>query len=237
MEAAAPPARRGRPPKISAARILDVARARPDTSWTLAELAAELGVTEPALYYYFPNKQAVLRALGDAVVAELTLPVCEDDWQQWLRAVAVELFELGIRNQGLSGADSSNLIGSGPANLRLGDELLATLTRCGFELEEAGIASSLVVNVAVTYARLIPTADADVRVELLALAEAEGVDHVAELYRRETSFDVRGQFEAALDIVIQGVAATRMRSAKTVATAPATGAAPKAKPTSKRSIS
>jgi AcrR family transcriptional regulator len=77
------PRRRGRPASISSDDILKVVNDHIGEDWTITTIAAELGVTTAAIYYYFPNKTAILTAVGDLIVGELKVPATQD-WREWL---------------------------------------------------------------------------------------------------------------------------------------------------------
>jgi len=62
---------------------------------TLRKLAARLGVQQPTLYWYLPNKAALLTAIADAILEqefpEMVPPKPEETWQEWLVALAERL--------------------------------------------------------------------------------------------------------------------------------------------------
>jgi AcrR family transcriptional regulator len=56
---------------IAAARLVAKSGSRPVS---MTEIAAEVGLTAPALYAYFPSKQAIFTALIDLVCREIEVP-------------------------------------------------------------------------------------------------------------------------------------------------------------------
>jgi len=70
MAAARPPAR-----PLEAATVLEAAarvfRERGFGATSMADVARELGVSRPALYYYFPSKDAILASLVEAVTVSI----------------------------------------------------------------------------------------------------------------------------------------------------------------------
>jgi AcrR family transcriptional regulator len=62
--------RTGRPPKTSREQILDVAGQFEATDLQLTTLAQQLGISVKTVYYYFPNRKALLDALTDRTVQE-----------------------------------------------------------------------------------------------------------------------------------------------------------------------
>jgi TetR/AcrR family tetracycline transcriptional repressor len=61
--------------------------------FTMRRLAASLGVQASAIYWHFPNKQAVLAELADQILGAERLPDGGDDWPDRLRAEASALRE------------------------------------------------------------------------------------------------------------------------------------------------
>lgn len=54
---------------------------------TTRKLAERLGVQQPALYWHFRNKRALLDALAEAMLAENhthSVPRADDDWRSFL---------------------------------------------------------------------------------------------------------------------------------------------------------
>lgn len=64
----------GRPPRISRRQILDAAAAFDPRELQLTTLADQLGISVKTVYYYFPNRKAVLDALTERAVALLGAP-------------------------------------------------------------------------------------------------------------------------------------------------------------------
>ena len=66
-------------------------------------LAADLGVTPMALYYYVGNKEELLELATDAVLARVPRPEVRDrDWREGLREAALSGFRLLRKYPGLS---------------------------------------------------------------------------------------------------------------------------------------
>lgn len=75
--------------------MLDAALAYVDreglAALSMRKLGAELGVEAMTLYYYLPNKDAVLDGVVERVLATAVAPAAGPDWQAWLREFAVSL--------------------------------------------------------------------------------------------------------------------------------------------------
>src|SRR3954449_4981099 len=87
------PARPARPARADLSRDVIVERALtvmdadgPDAV-TIRRIAHELGVTPMALYWHVANKDELLAAMGDALLAGVTLPPPTGPWHVQLRAV------------------------------------------------------------------------------------------------------------------------------------------------------
>ena len=70
----APARRTGRPPKTSREQILDAAALFRSDELQLTTLAEHIGISVKTVYYYFPNRKALLDALTERAVAELGSP-------------------------------------------------------------------------------------------------------------------------------------------------------------------
>ena len=85
---------------------------------TLRKLAARLGVQQPTLYWYLPNKAALLTAIADAILEqefpEMVPPKPEETWQEWLVALAERL-----RRALLAHPDGARIISTSQLSLRM----------------------------------------------------------------------------------------------------------------------
>ncbi len=87
-------------PRLSRDRIVAAALARIEAegaeALSMRKLAAELGVDPMSIYYHLPDKQALMLAVFDLVLAELPLPDTTLPWQDALRAVGRQFHRLAI---------------------------------------------------------------------------------------------------------------------------------------------
>ena len=72
---------------------------------TMRRLGTELGVRPSALYHHFPNKQALLAAVADELLARGLRPVSEGAWYDRVSAAAV-----GLRDALLAWRDGAELV-------------------------------------------------------------------------------------------------------------------------------
>ena len=146
-------ARGGRPPRIRPEEILDLLAARIDDSWTMAGIAAELGVSEAAVYYYFPTKSDLLRALGQRLFANLQLPQVRGDWAAWLADLGMCLFDFFVRYPLITSA-GVDLLGETVAESWPAEGMLATLVAEGLSIADADTALTTIIVLASGYASM-----------------------------------------------------------------------------------
>ena len=81
---------RGRPRALNRDVIISEAlKLRPE-DFSLPRVAEELGVSLPALYHYFPNKEALASAMVEQINELVNLADHQVVWHQYLRTVLVE---------------------------------------------------------------------------------------------------------------------------------------------------
>ncbi len=105
-------------------------------SLTMRKLADELGAGAMSLYYYVPNKDALLDEMVDIVFGEIELPSTDVDWRTALRRRAISTREALNRHRWAVGLMESRTT-PGPASLRLHDAVLGCLREAGFSIELA----------------------------------------------------------------------------------------------------
>jgi TetR/AcrR family transcriptional regulator, tetracycline repressor protein len=81
--------------KVRRQDVLDTALALLDEvgldGLTMRRLAQALGIQAPSLYWHFPNKQALLDAMADAMLNGVDLPDTDVlPWEEWLLRMAIE---------------------------------------------------------------------------------------------------------------------------------------------------
>lgn len=138
------PRRRGRPPKVSRERVIDVTLrlledVGPDEI-SMADVAAGLGVSVMTLYNHFPNISELLQAVADHTFGLFELPPMAGDeaWQSelmtWLRALArhCERHPVALRIVSIEGRTT-------PAWQRIMEPLLEMLHALDVREEEAAL--------------------------------------------------------------------------------------------------
>src|SRR3954454_4783842 len=109
---------------------------------TIRALAQRLGVKPMSIYYYVPNKSAILDGIVDLVFSEIELSAVDGDWRAQLVRRANSARQVLSRHHwaiGLMGSRKS----PGPATLRHHDTVLGTLRAAGFTVEMTAHAYAL----------------------------------------------------------------------------------------------
>jgi len=138
-------------PRLSRDAILDRALTIADAggvdALSVRRLARELGVTPMALYWHFENKEALLHALGDRLLAGIDLTLdARLPWPEQLRELVVSLTAV-LRAH----PSAAVLIGSLPDTasehaLRVIEIALDILRRAGFSPDEAAHVTRQIVR-------------------------------------------------------------------------------------------
>ncbi|GIF48370.1 TetR family transcriptional regulator [Asanoa ferruginea] len=143
-------ARNSRDDVIDAAlRILDQ-QGLPDL--TMRHLAATLGVAPSALYWHFPNKQSLLAAVSDRIIAGAR-PLAADsgDWQIGVRTEAAALHDaLLAYKDGAEVVSSTLALGLGAGDLQR--RLSAAIGVGGFDKQTTSLAAETMVHFIVGHA-------------------------------------------------------------------------------------
>jgi len=191
---------------------------------SMRRLAQELGVDAMSIYYHLPDKNALLGAMADAVVAE-TAPRHESfpgagPWTEELRSLvmsarsAMQLHPWAARV--LEGRESPT-----PAVLRHIERVLAALRRGGCSVDLSHHALHLFGSRILGFSQDLFNDSPDTRATpdvgaAQARAWAETHPHVAELAAAVTHQGALGgcdddaEFEFALDVLLEGLERRRL---------------------------
>ena len=205
-------ARAGRPPRIRPDEILDVLATRLDDSWTMASIASELGVSEAAIYYYFPTKSDLLLAIGQRLFAELELPRPQGGWEEWLVEVGLCLYDCFVRYPLLTTA-SADLLGDTAGETWATEPILRDLVSVGFPLSDADTVITTILVLASGYATMAVFLDGPRgrllkdRVVRRAALEPESFTSANQLAAH--AWDIRQRFAASLAACIGGFGSVR----------------------------
>lgn len=128
-------------------KIIQAALALIDKTGTFSmrKLAANLEVDPMAVYYYFPNKNAVMAAMMQAVYQQLSVPQV-DDWREQIRLFAQAYLELAGSHANLIFQIASDVDLAAHASLDANEVLFAALSRAGLTSENIINAVGVIVD-------------------------------------------------------------------------------------------
>ncbi|WP_199566824.1 TetR/AcrR family transcriptional regulator [Streptomyces triticagri] len=171
----------GRPPQVGRRSIVEAAVAVGFEELSMSAVARHLGVKHSTLYRYFPQKEALLAAAADHVVASMEWPPPYASWRPYLRALVRTTFRMFDEHPGLA-LHVAALRGGLVEYARQGARATAVLVELGMDPESAVLAQDLVNEQVLLY--------------FLAGQQegrpATGAEETAQLRRRMLE-DVRGE--------------------------------------------
>ncbi|MGH2358727.1 MAG: TetR/AcrR family transcriptional regulator [Candidatus Limnocylindria bacterium] len=184
-------------------------------SLTMRNLARELGVEAMTLYYYVPNKDAVLEGIADLVASEIELPDPGPDWKTATRQRALSAHQVLIRHPW-----SSMLwmrVNIGPARMRYMDSALRGFREAGLSPAMTELAFHAVENHIVGYTlqemsfTLPPEDLAEFADEFLRQLPTDEYPYLAEHVRQHMTHESigGGDFEFGLELLLDGIERVR----------------------------
>jgi len=203
-------------------RVLATALAMADEggieALSMRRLAQALGVEAMSLYHYAASKDDILAGITEIVIRQIALPTPAGDWKSAIRACAISAHEVLRRH-----AWACNLLMSAdrilPSRLAMIDAILARLEDArlpgetldlayhaidshilGFTLWEAGYAMGM---------RTMPTGDLDTIVQSIGLSPYPHLVAHAAWHLEPSRPGHRSAFEFGLDLILDGVEASR----------------------------
>lgn len=209
---------------LSRERVLDAAIALADAEGvqglTMRRLAAELGVEAMTIYYHVPNKDGILDALVERVIAETQLPERGTEWRSALRSLALSAYDVLGRHRWATHMMLSPGRSAGPMRMRYMDTILAILTDAGFEPTVADHAYHAIEGHVMGFTLWEAGMNLGTREKIQALGRAFLAELPAETYPNVAAHiehhleprrpDDIGSFAFALDLLVDGLA--RLRS-------------------------
>ena len=125
---------------LSKERVLHVAVKTADekglAAVSMRKLADELGAGAMSLYHYFPNKDALLDEMVDAIFARIEAPPTDENWKTALRKRAISTRAALTRHPWALDVMESRT-NPGMANLQLHNAVVACLRNAGFSIPDA----------------------------------------------------------------------------------------------------
>ncbi|MEM9621118.1 MAG: helix-turn-helix domain-containing protein [Pseudomonadota bacterium] len=127
---------RGRPPALSREKILDAAMQMNVAELSIVQLARQLEVSEGAIYYYFRQREDLVRAVMARSAIEFDYGDLEGDWQTVLTDYSLKLFDALVEKPGRAryflSAGISNL-----EQMRVFVRVMSAVMSSGIPLERA----------------------------------------------------------------------------------------------------
>jgi TetR/AcrR family tetracycline transcriptional repressor len=175
---------------------------------TMRALAIELGVSTMAVYYYVPNKDALLDLLVDAVLSLVPMPAPEPErWQEQLKACTLAAFSQLYGYPGLSRMMLQR------ANFKAGRNVvrysISVLLAAGFDQSQAALAlSAFNTYVYGVYAGMdMIRAKAARAVRKPRRVPTSPLENVSAVLAEFESLDPAQIFHFGMDAVLAGIAA------------------------------
>lgn len=144
-----------RGPSLDRETILDAALEIIDTKgvdgFTVRTLARTLGVYPTAIYWYIPNRNALLAAVADHAMHDILPTAPPDDWRMWLRQLFHRFRAAMRRHPNVAPLTGAQLISNSGVRPELIEQALTALEAAGFEGERLRHAYNVVIAVMVGF--------------------------------------------------------------------------------------
>lgn len=177
---------------------------------SLRRLADELHVQAPALYWHFKNKQELLDAMAEAMLAphqSIGDPMPEGDWAGWLMQMAQ-----GLRRVLLGYRDGARLLAAADVSqtsIRTLDRALGVLVGAGFGYQAAFTGIMTVVNYTLGFTfeeQTSPDMPPEQQLELLqAQIESANLEHLRAAFQSAMIPDSDTEFESSMQLLLDGL--------------------------------
>ena len=213
-------------PRLNKDRIVEGALLLADDvgmdAFTIRRLASALSVGPMTIYHYFPNKEAIIDAMVDAVYEQIVLPPTDKEWTHAIRLRCVSAREVLNRHPWAPPYMMSRT-SPGPATLRHHDALLDCLRRGGLSLQMTAhayaILDSFLHGFALEEASLPSGGDEDVQMTAEDMTAAFDAKRYPRLFEFATEhvmqpgYGFDSSFEFGLDLIIDGLSTASQREA------------------------
>jgi len=127
-------------------------------SVTIRRIAQEFGVTPMALYWHVANKDELLAAMGDALLAGLVPPPATGPWWAQLRGVVETLIDNLSQHPAAAELVFPRMLVTEPG-LRMAEFTLALLQNAGFSREQAVDLARMSLQTAIMLVTQVPGAE------------------------------------------------------------------------------
>jgi TetR/AcrR family tetracycline transcriptional repressor len=144
---------------------------------TIRRLAQEFDVTPMALYWHVANKDELLAAMGDALLADVVPPPGTGSWSSQLRAVIEALVAAMAPHPAAAELVLPRILVAEPG-LRITEHTLALLENAGFTREQAADLARMGLQLAMMLVSQRPGAESEVARDERDLRLAEKRAHI-----------------------------------------------------------
>jgi AcrR family transcriptional regulator len=192
---------------------IDIADSAGVGALTIRSLAQRLGVKPMSIYYYVPNKSAILDGIVDLVFSEIELPAANGDWRSELVRRGNSARQVLSRHQWAIGLMESRK-SPGPATLRHHDAVIGTLRGAGFSVEMTAHAYALLDSYVYGFAlqeAALPfqgTDTADVTETIMERFHSDQYPHLVEMATEhvlQPGYDFGDEFEFGLRVILDAL--------------------------------
>jgi TetR/AcrR family transcriptional regulator, tetracycline repressor protein len=161
-------------------RALSVMDAEGPEAVTIRRIAQEFGVTPMALYWHVANKDELLAAMGDALLAGLNPPPTTGSWSSQLRAVVESLIEALSRHPAAAELVYPRILVAEPG-LRISEFTLALLEDAGFTRDQAADLARMALQTAMMLVTQLPGSESQAARDEREALLAEKRRHIEQL--------------------------------------------------------
>jgi TetR/AcrR family tetracycline transcriptional repressor len=176
-------------------RALSVLDAEGPDAITIRRIAQEFGVTPMALYWHVANKDELLDAMGDAMMAGVTPPPATGSWSTQLRGVVDTLIAALSRHPAGAELVLPRMLMCEPG-LRLAEFTLTLLEDAGFTREQAADLARMALQTAMMLVTQLPGSESQA-----AMAEREALLARKRAHFESLSSDLYPHVRAAADVL------------------------------------
>jgi len=147
---------------------------------TIRRIAQEFGVTPMALYWHVANKDELLAAMGDALLADVAPPPATGAWHVQLRGVVDNLIASLSQHPAAAGLVFPRILAT-ESGLRITEFTLALLEDAGFARKQAADLARMGLQTAMMLVTQLPGAENQAAAEERDRLQAEKRAHVESL--------------------------------------------------------
>lgn len=149
-------------PSLVVERALSIVDAEGLDALTVRKVADAFGVTPMALYWHFSNKEALLDAVGDAVVAGLRIPDVDLELEDYLREAMTSLIDVMRAHPAATPLVPHRLM-LNETGRDLTERVLDKLALAGFSVDKSAAVAHYALMIAMTLVTGEPGAETAVK--------------------------------------------------------------------------